>query len=66
MSHFLSFSYKVVWFQWMWFLIVDLKNVWANNQKVNFPKNINEDIDFFKVGESDMFFWVKPKMDSFK
>jgi len=29
-------------------------------------ENINEDIDFFKVGESDMFFWVKPKMDSFK
>jgi len=31
--------------------------------KGELSKNINEDI---KMGESDMPFWVKPKMDSFK
>ncbi len=34
--------------------------------KVELSKNINEDIDFSKVGENDMPFWVKPKVDSFK
>jgi len=31
---------------------------------VKSPKNINEDIDIFLMGESDMPLWAKPKVDS--